>query len=70
MIVYIPHLTKMLLKEIKITLKSLQDNPVVLVADDRSKLVEADHPSDEGTSEIFISTKSSILETPICFCSR
>jgi hypothetical protein len=44
--------------------------PIVLVADDWNKLVEADHPSDEGTSEIFISTKSSISETPMCFCSR
>ena len=35
----------------KITVKSLQEHPVVLVTDDRSTLVEADHPPDEGTSE-------------------
>ena len=51
MIVCIPHLTKVPLNEIKITVKSLQEHPVVLVTDDRSTLVEADHPPDEGTSE-------------------
>jgi hypothetical protein len=57
MIVYIPHLTKTLLKKYKLHTSPCKTIPVVLVVDNRIKLVEADYPPDEGTSKIFIGTK-------------
>jgi hypothetical protein len=67
LVVYIPYLTKTPLKKRRLHSCPCKILPVVLVADGQSKLIEADHPPDEGTSKVFIGTKSSTSETPICF---
>jgi hypothetical protein len=62
LVVYIPYLTKTPLKKRRLHSCPCKILPVVLVADGQSKLIEADHPPDEGTSKVFIGTKSSTSE--------
>jgi len=64
--VHTPNLTKMSLKETKITSRSLQETLVFLVADGQSNRNEAGHLLDARISKFLSGTKSHTSQTSTC----